>query len=187
MQALHARSSSAAAAGAGGRFALQQKHVAAARRCVRVAAGKKKELMMWEALREAVDEEMEKDPMVCVMGGLRCCCPLQASAVLRLSAAQTLLSLAAHSAPCIIQMPSSSSNCSSWRASLGDGRCRRRPTGTAVAVTAATTPALQHAGEDVGHYGGSYKVTYDLYKKYGDMRILDTPICGELVSFVTGG
>jgi pyruvate dehydrogenase E1 component beta subunit len=35
------------------------------------------------------------------------------------------------------------------------------------------------AGEDVGHYGGSYKVTYDLYKKYGDMRVLDTPICGE--------
>ena len=39
------------------------------------------------------------------------------------------------------------------------------------------TPA---AGEDVGHYGGSYKVTYDLYKKYGEMRLLDTPICGEL-------
>ncbi len=31
-------------------------------------------------------------------------------------------------------------------------------------------------GEDVGHYGGSYKVTKDLYKKYGDFRILDTPI-----------
>ena len=35
------------------------------------------------------------------------------------------------------------------------------------------------AGEDVGHYGGSYKVTYDLYKKYGEMRLLDTPICGK--------
>ncbi|AFY99803.1 alpha-ketoacid dehydrogenase subunit beta [Calothrix sp. PCC 6303] len=31
-------------------------------------------------------------------------------------------------------------------------------------------------GEDVGHYGGSYKVTKDLYKKYGDFRVLDTPI-----------
>ncbi len=31
-------------------------------------------------------------------------------------------------------------------------------------------------GEDVGHYGGSYKVTKDLHKKYGDMRVLDTPI-----------
>ncbi|MFS8854518.1 alpha-ketoacid dehydrogenase subunit beta [Synechococcus sp. H55.7] len=32
-------------------------------------------------------------------------------------------------------------------------------------------------GEDVGHYGGSYKVTKDLYRKYGEMRLLDTPIC----------
>jgi pyruvate dehydrogenase E1 component beta subunit len=31
-------------------------------------------------------------------------------------------------------------------------------------------------GEDVGHYGGSYKVTKDLYKKYGEFRVLDTPI-----------
>jgi pyruvate dehydrogenase E1 component beta subunit len=31
-------------------------------------------------------------------------------------------------------------------------------------------------GEDVGHYGGSYKVTKDLYEKYGDLRVLDTPI-----------
>jgi hypothetical protein len=30
----------------------------------------KKQLMMWEALREAVDEEMERDPTVCVMGTL---------------------------------------------------------------------------------------------------------------------
>ena len=31
-------------------------------------------------------------------------------------------------------------------------------------------------GEDVGHYGGSYKVTKDLAEKYGDLRVLDTPI-----------
>ncbi|MCL2928918.1 MAG: alpha-ketoacid dehydrogenase subunit beta [Trichodesmium sp. St16_bin4-tuft] len=31
-------------------------------------------------------------------------------------------------------------------------------------------------GEDVGHYGGSYKVTKGLYEKYGELRILDTPI-----------
>nr|YP_009332697.1 pyruvate dehydrogenase E1 component beta subunit [Membranoptera weeksiae]YP_009332917.1 pyruvate dehydrogenase E1 component beta subunit [Membranoptera tenuis]AHZ94711.1 pyruvate dehydrogenase E1 component beta subunit [Membranoptera weeksiae]AKL79173.1 pyruvate dehydrogenase E1 component beta subunit [Membranoptera tenuis] len=31
-------------------------------------------------------------------------------------------------------------------------------------------------GEDVGHYGGSYKVTKDLHAKYGDLRVLDTPI-----------
>jgi pyruvate dehydrogenase E1 component beta subunit len=47
-------------------------------------------------------------------------------------------------------------------------------------------------GEDVGHYGGSYKVTKDLYKKYGDWRVLDTPIaensfCGMAVgSAITG-
>jgi pyruvate dehydrogenase E1 component beta subunit len=37
-------------------------------------------------------------------------------------------------------------------------------------------PTVLVMGEDVGHYGGSYKVTKDLYKKYGDLRLLDTPI-----------
>ncbi|EFJ33833.1 hypothetical protein SELMODRAFT_230614 [Selaginella moellendorffii] len=32
-------------------------------------------------------------------------------------------------------------------------------------------------GEDVGHYGGSYKVTKGLAEKFGDLRVLDTPIC----------
>ena len=40
----------------------------------------------------------------------------------------------------------------------------------------ARDPAVFILGEDVGHYGGSYKVTKDLYKKYGDLRVLDTPI-----------
>lgn len=31
-------------------------------------------------------------------------------------------------------------------------------------------------GEDVGYYGGSYKVTKNLHTKYGDLRVLDTPI-----------
>jgi pyruvate dehydrogenase E1 component beta subunit len=31
-------------------------------------------------------------------------------------------------------------------------------------------------GEDVGQYGGSYKVTKGLYEKYGEWRLLDTPI-----------
>ncbi|MED5562717.1 MAG: alpha-ketoacid dehydrogenase subunit beta, partial [Cyanobacteriota bacterium] len=31
-------------------------------------------------------------------------------------------------------------------------------------------------GEDVGQYGGSYMVTKDLYEKYGELRVLDTPI-----------
>ncbi len=37
-------------------------------------------------------------------------------------------------------------------------------------------PTVLVMGEDVGHYGGSYKVTKDLYKKYGELRLLDTPI-----------
>lgn len=37
-------------------------------------------------------------------------------------------------------------------------------------------PTVLVMGEDVGHYGGSYKVTKDLHKKYGDLRLLDTPI-----------
>ncbi|MEO0408426.1 MAG: alpha-ketoacid dehydrogenase subunit beta [Cyanobacteria bacterium P01_A01_bin.135] len=40
----------------------------------------------------------------------------------------------------------------------------------------ARDPSVMVMGEDVGHYGGSYKVTKDLYKKYGELRILDTPI-----------
>ncbi|KAL6893556.1 hypothetical protein ACP4OV_007654 [Aristida adscensionis] len=31
-------------------------------------------------------------------------------------------------------------------------------------------------GEDVGHYGGSYKVTKGLAEMFGDLRVLDTPI-----------
>ncbi|NER39364.1 MAG: alpha-ketoacid dehydrogenase subunit beta [Oscillatoria sp. SIO1A7] len=40
----------------------------------------------------------------------------------------------------------------------------------------ARDPSVLVLGEDVGHYGGSYKVTKDLCKKYGDLRLLDTPI-----------
>lgn len=40
----------------------------------------------------------------------------------------------------------------------------------------ARDPSVLVIGEDVGHYGGSYKVTKGLYDKYGELRILDTPI-----------
>ena len=36
-------------------------------------------------------------------------------------------------------------------------------------------------GEDVGQYGGSYKVTKDLYEKYGELRVLDTPIAENVL------
>ena len=37
-------------------------------------------------------------------------------------------------------------------------------------------PRVCVVGEDVGHYGGSYKVTKGMAEKYGDLRVLDTPI-----------
>jgi pyruvate dehydrogenase E1 component beta subunit len=40
----------------------------------------------------------------------------------------------------------------------------------------ARDPHVCVMGEDVGHYGGSYKVTKDLCEKYGELRVLDTPI-----------
>jgi pyruvate dehydrogenase E1 component beta subunit len=40
----------------------------------------------------------------------------------------------------------------------------------------AHDPTVFVLGEDVGQYGGSYKVTKDLYEKYGELRLLDTPI-----------
>ncbi|CAK9227860.1 unnamed protein product [Sphagnum jensenii] len=38
-------------------------------------------------------------------------------------------------------------------------------------------PTVCVIGEDVGHYGGSYKVTKGFAEKFGDWRLLDTPIC----------
>ncbi|CAH9113485.1 unnamed protein product [Cuscuta europaea] len=40
----------------------------------------------------------------------------------------------------------------------------------------ARDPSVCVIGEDVGHYGGSYKVTKGMAEKYGDLRVLDTPI-----------
>ncbi|GJZ12400.1 pyruvate dehydrogenase E1 component subunit beta-3, chloroplastic-like protein [Tanacetum coccineum] len=40
----------------------------------------------------------------------------------------------------------------------------------------ARDPTVCVMGEDVGHYGGSYKVTKGIAKKFGDLRCLDTPI-----------
>ena len=56
-----------------------------------------------------------------------------------------------------------------------------------ICLSQARSPVLASltcAGEDVGHYGGSYKVSYDLHKKYGDLRLLDTPICGWRSSYL---
>jgi len=36
-------------------------------------------------------------------------------------------------------------------------------------------------GEDIGKYGGCFKVTKGLYKKYGERRVIDTPISEGLI------
>ena len=51
----------------------------------------------------------------------------------------------------------------------------------------ARDPSVCVMGEDVGHYGGSYKVTKDLCKKYGDLRVLDTPIAENSFSGMAVG
>lgn len=62
-----------------------------------------------------------------------------------------------------------------WRLNLAEKAvCGPR----ALRVLGLRMTCVWSTGEDVGHYGGSYKVSYDLHKKYGDMRLLDTPICG---------
>jgi pyruvate/2-oxoglutarate/acetoin dehydrogenase E1 component len=35
---------------------------------------------------------------------------------------------------------------------------------------------VHRAGEEVAQYQGAYKVTKGLYQKYGDRRVIDTPI-----------
>jgi pyruvate dehydrogenase E1 component beta subunit len=37
-------------------------------------------------------------------------------------------------------------------------------------------PNVYIIGEDVGHYGGSYKVSKGLAEMFGDLQVLDTPI-----------
>ena len=51
----------------------------------------------------------------------------------------------------------------------------------------ARDPYVCVMGEDVGHYGGSYKVTKDLCEKYGDLRVLDTPIAENGFTGMAGG
>ena len=40
----------------------------------------------------------------------------------------------------------------------------------------ARDPGVFVLGEDVGAYGGAFRVTEGLYEKYGEWRILDTPL-----------
>ncbi len=42
-------------------------------------------------------------------------------------------------------------------------------------------------GEDCGYFGGVFRVTQDLQKKYGEMRCFDTPLCEQgIIGFAIG-
>ncbi|RDY02810.1 Pyruvate dehydrogenase E1 component subunit beta-3, chloroplastic, partial [Mucuna pruriens] len=82
----------------GARKSQTQRHAVATKADSSTSSKTGHELLLFEALREGLEEEMDRDPCVCVLG------------------------------------------------------------------------------EDVGHYGGSYKVTKGLAPKFGDLRVLDTPI-----------
>ncbi len=62
----------------------------------------------------------------------------------------------------------------------------------AIDETMAQDPNVVVLGEDVGRYGGSYRVTEGLYAKYGEKRLIDTPIAelsivGNAVGMAIGG
>ncbi|WP_457594390.1 alpha-ketoacid dehydrogenase subunit beta, partial [Hydrogenimonas sp.] len=62
----------------------------------------------------------------------------------------------------------------------------------AIDETMAIDPNVVVLGEDVGRYGGSYRVTEGLVAKYGERRLIDTPIAelsivGNAVGMAIGG
>lgn len=52
----------------------------------------------------------------------------------------------------------------------------RQALNEALAEELERDPAVFLAGEDIAIYGGAYGVTLDLWKKFGDERVRDTPI-----------
>lgn len=58
---------------------------------------------------------------------------------------------------------------------------------SAMDVMLARDPAVVVLGEDVGYFGGVFRVTEGLQKKYGSHRVLDTPIAeGGIVGAAIG-
>ena len=45
----------------------------------------------------------------------------------------------------------------------------------------ARDPAVFIMGEEVAQYNGAYKITKGLHEKYGDKRVIDTPITEVLL------
>ena len=81
-----------------------------------------------EAINQAIDEEMARDPNVFILGAWRVC---------------------SYTHPATHPRTHSSHE---------------------------YTTNKTHTGEEVAQYQGAYKVTKGLYQKYGDKRVIDTPI-----------
>lgn len=67
------------------------------------------------------------------------------------------------------------------RAAIRDGSVKREISYAQALVEAAREEMLRDPrvfvmGEDVGLYGGAYGATRDLYKEFGEWRVIDTPI-----------
>jgi 2-oxoisovalerate dehydrogenase E1 component len=67
------------------------------------------------------------------------------------------------------------------RSAIAKGEVRREISYAAALVEAAREemqrdPNVFIMGEDVGLYGGAYGATRDLYKEFGEWRVIDTPI-----------
>src|SRR5688572_21018395 len=58
---------------------------------------------------------------------------------------------------------------------------------SAMDVMMARDPSVVVMGEDVGYFGGVFRVTDGLQRKYGDHRVLDSPISeGGIVATAIG-
>jgi 2-oxoisovalerate dehydrogenase E1 component beta subunit len=58
---------------------------------------------------------------------------------------------------------------------------------SALDITLARDPTVVLMGEDIGYFGGVFRCTEGLQRKYGDHRVLDTPIAeGGIVGVAIG-
>ncbi|RPI08106.1 MAG: alpha-ketoacid dehydrogenase subunit beta, partial [Zetaproteobacteria bacterium] len=42
-------------------------------------------------------------------------------------------------------------------------------------------------GEDIGHYGGAFKITLGFLEKFGELRVIDTPIAESAIVGAAAG
>ena len=58
---------------------------------------------------------------------------------------------------------------------------------SAMDIMLGKDPAVVFMGEDIGYFGGVFRTTEGLQRKYGEHRVLDTPIAeGGIVATAIG-